>query len=520
MNRKSTLVRVTALVACAGLVTGACTTSEAGDAPSDGTVKLGLPNAPSTLDPTLGANVADYIVARTIYDTLVQRDDGGEIIPGLATEWNATPTSAKFTLRDGVTCSDGTPLTATDVADTINRYGDPQTGASSASQVFGPGNKVTATADEAAGTVTIELANPWSDLLSGLALPPAGILCRAALDDPDLATSGGKGAGTGQFYVSASTPGVSYTLTAREGYEWGPQYEDMPTGRVPETVVMPVVESESAAANQMESGQLDYVGLNGPDAARFADRPDAFGFEPVPIIRTFLAFNTRDGHPGADPMFREAVAQAIDRSAYNKTVTQGTGTLINSIAGPQVPCAIDDESLIPAHDKAAAAAALDGVDIAFASDNIIAGGAGDEYVLQALTEAGANVEFESLDNNTWVSEVLGNTRDWDITVAPNLNLTNLLSSPAGLFVGPEPPDGRNFGGIDVEGWTNGFNDAMATTDAGEKCAAWKRAQRALLDSVAMVPLNAINAYYITSKRVAIPTPDNLLATESIRVVTE
>ena len=48
----------------------------------------------------------------------------GGLVAGLADKWQGTTTKAMFTLRKGVTCSDGTPLTAGDVAANINFVGD------------------------------------------------------------------------------------------------------------------------------------------------------------------------------------------------------------------------------------------------------------------------------------------------------------------------------------------------------------------------------------------------------------
>ena len=52
-------------------------------------------------------------VAEFSYDTLVHQLPGGKIVSGLATKWKVlSQTKARFTLRSGVTCSDGTKLTA------------------------------------------------------------------------------------------------------------------------------------------------------------------------------------------------------------------------------------------------------------------------------------------------------------------------------------------------------------------------------------------------------------------------
>ena len=50
----------------------------------------------------------------------------GQVVSGLAEKWRVGATSASFTLRRGVTCSDGTNLTASGVARSLSRASDPR----------------------------------------------------------------------------------------------------------------------------------------------------------------------------------------------------------------------------------------------------------------------------------------------------------------------------------------------------------------------------------------------------------
>ena len=69
--------------------------------------------------------VATNAVNTFAYDTLVNLAPDGTIRPRLAASWEETPTSITYTLNDGVTCADGTPLTATTVADNFSFVADP-----------------------------------------------------------------------------------------------------------------------------------------------------------------------------------------------------------------------------------------------------------------------------------------------------------------------------------------------------------------------------------------------------------
>jgi peptide/nickel transport system substrate-binding protein len=74
-----------------------------------------------SLDPA--SSVVFYISIRMLYDTLVRPDENHQPAPSLATSWEASDdaTTWTFTLRDDVAFHDGTPLTAADVAYTIER---------------------------------------------------------------------------------------------------------------------------------------------------------------------------------------------------------------------------------------------------------------------------------------------------------------------------------------------------------------------------------------------------------------
>lgn len=523
MARIPLILGVTALAA--GLTLSACGGSSSSDGGSSadgasGTVRLALPADPSTLDPQLATASGDFIADRLVYDPLVRRDDKGNVIAGLATKWDvaADGKGASFTIRKDIKCTDGTKLTATDIANSVKRYSDPKTGALSAPQVFGAANKVTVTADDAAGTVDIKLANAWSDLLLGLTLPQAGIVCPKGLSDPALLKAGGKGAGSGPYYLASSKQGDTYTFAVHEGYAWGGEYARQPKGTKPATVEIKIRASEATMANELQSGAVDYAGLTGPDTARFVGKKD-FALVPAPIIRNYVVFNHAEGHPGADPAFRKAVAQLLDRKLFNQSVTKGSGVLLASIADASVPCANTDESLLTPLDAAAGATGVKDVDVKVVGSNAVAGGAGNIFVQATLKQAGANVKLVNTDNATWANDVLANKGDWDVSIQPNLNLTNLLTTPASFFVGATPADGgRNYSSTQNADFAKGFGVAMTTTDETAKCAAWGSAQKALLSANDVVPLATINVNYITSKRVAMVAPDGLFAPESVRIV--
>lgn len=89
----------------------------------------------SSLDPALSIANTDYTAVSLIFPGLVQLDSNNMVHLDLATSYKVSSDglSYTFTLHPKLTFSDGTPLTATDVADSINRALTPATASPSAS---------------------------------------------------------------------------------------------------------------------------------------------------------------------------------------------------------------------------------------------------------------------------------------------------------------------------------------------------------------------------------------------------
>src|SRR5262245_59542955 len=70
-----------------------------------------------SLDPAKASDLPGFIVVGIIHGGLVKLDAELQVAPSLAEEWSVSEDSLTytFTLRDGITFSDGTPITADDV---------------------------------------------------------------------------------------------------------------------------------------------------------------------------------------------------------------------------------------------------------------------------------------------------------------------------------------------------------------------------------------------------------------------
>lgn len=133
---------------------------------TDEELVIGLASEPALLYGVAGGNVQneEQIIGHAMFDSLVKYNyNTHEVEPKLATSWEWTDdTHLKFTLRDDVMMSDGTPLVADDVVYTCNEIWVALNQANDTGK-----NIVGATADDE-HTVTIEFNSVAPDFLTML----------------------------------------------------------------------------------------------------------------------------------------------------------------------------------------------------------------------------------------------------------------------------------------------------------------------------------------------------------------
>ena len=185
------------------------------------------------------------------------------IISGSLTSWKTTGPTTVFTIRKGVTCSDGSPVTPSVIAEDFAYIKNPANG-SPYIGVAVPSANFTYQADDAASTFTLTLAAPFGFLLQSLAFFP--IVCGKGAQDP--ASLSESASGSGPYTLSQAVPNSHYTLALRKGYTWGPGGASTDVAGIPSKVVIDIISSETTEANELLSGTLNAAVINGPDRKR------------------------------------------------------------------------------------------------------------------------------------------------------------------------------------------------------------------------------------------------------------
>lgn len=275
-----------------------------------------------TLDPALAYDTASATIIFNVYETLVFYDGEStdKFVPQLAESWELSDDGTVYTfhIRQGVTFHDGGELTASDVAYSYQRgllqgsYSSPQW--MLAEPFFGVGNddisiivdggasaddraamqaadpaalvaaceqvKAAIVADDAAGTVTMTLAQPWGPFLPTIANAWGSIMdqewvvanggwdgscdtwqnfyAMTAAEDPFTGIANG----TGAFKLERWTPGEEIVLARNENYwrepaklervviqgidEWGTRFAMLQAG-----------DADVAVVNRQDAPQVD-----------------------------------------------------------------------------------------------------------------------------------------------------------------------------------------------------------------------------------------------------------------------
>jgi peptide/nickel transport system substrate-binding protein len=452
-----------------------------------------LPEDPGSLDPQTTLTAEGREITSFMYDTLVY-DENGKVVSGIASSWKQlSPTTYKFKIGSGATCDNGHVLTASDLAANFRRVLNPAT-KSPYAQAFLGTTKMTYSSDDSAKTFTITLPSPNSDFLYGLSVFP-DMICPAGLANPSrLAT---QSFGTGPYKLTSAVANGRYTMTPRKNYSWGPGGHTYWTTSAPSQLTVDIVPNETTAANLFLTNQLSIVQATGGSVGRLQGK-HGLATAKAPEEVAMLYFNQKAGTPTADPVVRQALVQAIDRSVIAKLVDNGLGQEAPSMLLPTAHCYTPAVAAsIAAPNLSAAKSVLAGKHIHLTVIASSGDAQGTDLVAQYLQsqwqKAGVSVSVEEPDLQTEVQETESNSTTWDIAIEDQLGI-NIPSLLVPLQSGAIPPNGEDFSEINNLTYTADAKAAEKSTGAAA-CADWTAAENALHKVSNLLPLYYTNLYY-------------------------
>ncbi|OZI37942.1 ABC transporter substrate-binding protein [Bordetella genomosp. 10] len=220
-HRGARLFGATLLWTAAALQAACAATATAAAPRYGGILKVALDGDPQCVDPQQPGNNTALNVARQITDSLTDQDpETGAIVPWLATRWTVDDDSRRFafTLRDGVTFADGTPVDADAVK--ANFEAIVKMGArSSLASTYLAGLDGVDTPD--AHTVVVRFKQSNAQFLQATSTMSMGLLAKATLARSYEERCQGQLTGSGPFVLKSFVHNQAVKLARRDDYAWG-----------------------------------------------------------------------------------------------------------------------------------------------------------------------------------------------------------------------------------------------------------------------------------------------------------
>lgn len=322
--------------------------SDRADARKGGSVLVGLPSAPDSLDPAVARSPEALQALWLAYTPpLTYRHAGGatgtQIVPGLAERMpEASPDSKsfRFTFRAGLRYSDGRPLLAGDFERAISRALalnpvarrelSGVVGAAGAGGLGDPSQGIEGiVSDDRTRTVRIELAVPnpgFPRLLASIWAAPV------PLGTPARDLSSSPPAGIGPYRPEGSSRGKAYVLSRRRDF----RLAGVPAGNV-DSITGVVIGDPARRINQTLRGRLDLT-QGEPPAPRLPQirSEDKQRYREFPTLSArFVSFDL-GRRPFRDEDVRRAVSFAFDLQTVAR-IEEGFLSPACNLIPPQVP---------------------------------------------------------------------------------------------------------------------------------------------------------------------------------------
>lgn len=449
------------------LAVGGCGSSSGGSSGDTSTIRVAYSDQISGgIDPATFYSVEGDDVILGVYETLLTyKPDTKELAPSLAKSWETSPDGKTytFTLQDGVTFHDGTPMDSEAVKSSFERAialkGGPSYMLDQVDSIETPDPQ----------TVVIKLTQPVSAFLDYNAsmygpkiVSPTAVKENAGSDNAHKWLSENE-AGTGPYEISSYKPAGPFVLKRYDDY-WG-------TPAKTETIEFSIIPNIGDQILQLRSGQLDLIthGIDAQQIPSLESDPNLQVQQFDAGIRPVMILNMTKP-PFDDLATRKAFVADLDIPGAEQQVYGDAAQPVDTAVPPIVIPAEDDPQADPGPPVPAPTSAP-----------IVLGYTNLESDLRRLAE----VMQQSLEKNGWdvklqadsVSAQFG--YESDPTKAPEAAITTLNPDAAHPATWLNPIY-QTDGGINLLGYSDPkldkmLVDALAATDPDDAAAQYSKA---------------------------------------------
>lgn len=331
---------IAATAAAAAAVLAACAPQApqssgdgSGQRASDATLTIATTTDVVNYNPLVGNSRSDYWITNLMYPHLLSIEPDGQKGPELAEKWGYVDnTTGFYEIRSGLTWSDGKPLTARDVAYTLNAVKRD----APAGTLYGQLTNFVSAAAVSDTRVEVKLAKPdasvipeigfWGNVVPQHVFEPAGSVAKFANDGKT-----GGWVSAGPYRLTSVQRGQSYTLDRVDNYPLVPGGKPGPAKVVYR--VYPDVNTEILA---LKNGDVDVI-ANALPPAQVKELQGTGGIKVVEVPGLGYAHMTYNmKHPDlAKKDVRLALAHAVDYEAIRRVVLQGQA--VSTGSSPLMP---------------------------------------------------------------------------------------------------------------------------------------------------------------------------------------
>ncbi|MFI9401335.1 ABC transporter substrate-binding protein [Nocardia sp. NPDC052316] len=293
-------------------------TDSSGPAQRGGTLRVGALGTAARIERDPHANLSndsDFLITSLVYDALTVPGADPNVAPRLATRWEPDAQRRRwtFTLAEGATFHDGSPVTSDDVVWSLRRL-----------RTVGGASKMPVAAEDitADGPNRVVLTVPEPN--TQLPLLVRLMTFTVKKDTTDFT----KAVGSGPFRLESYQAGNA-RLVRNEQWHGTPPLLD--------AIEITMFESVTALGNAVLGGQIDLASNVGAIAGRTAEgRGDLRVVRRADDTMLGVAMRASDG-PFADARVRTALRLGVDRDALVSQVHSGYGKVANDILGTGDP---------------------------------------------------------------------------------------------------------------------------------------------------------------------------------------
>ena len=478
---------------------------------------VGMLSDVDSLNPFTGVLAESYEIFQLQYATLMQPSSADFTpAPGLAESWeeSADGKTWTYTLRPDLVWSDGTPLTAGDVAYTFNRILEGRYEQRNYGNYVRNITSVEAT-DDRTVVMTVRAPSPIMERLAVYILPEhvwSGVDAKAVksfANEPE----GEPLVGSGPFLVAERRTGQFIRLVANDSYYAGrPKVDEL---------VFRIYNNPDALGQALIKGEVDFAtGLTADVFSTLEGQEGITTYAGVYAGFNDLAFNmgaaTADGKPIGDgnphlqdQQVRLAISHAIDRQQMVDKILNGYGTPGSTIIPPLFTTLHIDPGT-QAYDPALANQILDDAGYAMGPDGVRVGPDGapmkyrlfvrtdsdssaksGEYFKSYLAAIGIDTEIKPVDENA-LFEIIGRGEfdmfewGWVVEPDPDYQLSTFTCGKRSYEDG-----GEIYADLSDSFFCNEEYDALyaeqaVTTDQAARAEIVKQMQQIVYDNVAYV----------------------------------